>query len=270
MPIVNLNGADVHYTDTGVPPGNPDAPTVVFGHGLLFSGWMFTAQVEALEDDYRCITIDWRSQGKSPVARDGHDMDTLTLDLVGLLDHLDLDGVHYVGLSMGGYVGMRLAARYPDRVLSLALLDTDAGPEDPDVAPRYRKLANIFRFVGPGPLRKQVEPIMFGPTFRGDPAGRRVIDEFIRQLKEPKRIGIKRAVLGITDRLRVADEIGGIRARTVVIVGADDVATPPHQSEAIASAIDGAKLEVVPDAGHSSTLEQPEVLTRLIREHLGG
>lgn len=268
MPIAHVNGADVHYTDTGVPPGNPGAPTVVFGHGLLFSGWMFTAQVEALEDEYRCVTIDWRSQGKSPTARDGHDMDTLTLDLVALLDHLGLDAVHYVGLSMGGYVGMRLAARYPERVQSLALLDTDAGPEDPEVAPRYRKLASVFRFVGPGPIRKQFEPIMFGPTFRADPAGRRVIDEFIRQLKVPKRVGIKRAVLGITDRLPVADELGGIRAPTVVIVGADDVATPPHKAEAIASAIDGAKLEIVPDAGHSSTLEQPDVLTRLIREHL--
>ena len=51
MPITNLNGADVYYTDTGAPPGSPDAPTVVFGHGLLFSGWMFSAQVEALADE---------------------------------------------------------------------------------------------------------------------------------------------------------------------------------------------------------------------------
>ena len=149
MPIAHVNGADVHYTDTGSPPGKPDAATVVFGHGLLFSGWMFSHQVEALEDDYRCVTIDWRSQGKSPAARDGHDMDTLTLDLVALLDELGLDAVHYVGLSMGGYVGMRFAARYPDASSSLVLLDTDAGPEDPEVRPRYRMLANIYRLTGP-------------------------------------------------------------------------------------------------------------------------
>ena len=81
---------------------------------------------------------------------------------------------------------------------------------------------------------------------------------------------MRRAVLGVTERLPVVDEIGGIRARTLVAVGADDVATVPAKSEAIAAAIDGAKLEIVPDAGHSSTIEQPEALTRLIREHLAG
>ena len=150
MPIAHVNGADVHYTDTGAPPASPMPATVVFGHGLLFSGWMFADQVEALEDEYRCVTIDWRSQGQSPAARDGHDMDTLTLDLVALLDELGLDAVHYVGLSMGGFVGMRLAARYPDRVLSLTLLNTSAGPEDPDMVPKNKLLANIYRFIGIG------------------------------------------------------------------------------------------------------------------------
>jgi pimeloyl-ACP methyl ester carboxylesterase len=270
MPIARVNGADVHYTDSGAPPGHPDAATVVFGHGLLFSGWMFSHQIAALKDEYRCVTIDWRSQGHSPAARDGHDMDTLTLDLVALLDELGLDAVHYVGLSMGGYVGMRFAARYPDRLLSLVLLDTDAGPEDPDVRPKYRLLANVYRFIGPGPIRKQIVPIMFGPTFREDPEGRAVIDEWLTMLKKNDKAGIRRAVLGITERLPVEDEIGGIRARTLVAVGADDVATVPAKAEAIATGIDGAKLEIVPDAGHSSTIEQPEALTRLIREHLLG
>ena len=270
MPIAHVNGADIYYTDTGSPPGKPDAATVVFGHGLLFSGWMFSHQVEALEDDYRCVTIDWRSQGKSPAARDGHDMDTLTLDLVALLDELGLDSVHYVGLSMGGYVGMRFAARHPDRVRSLVLLDTDAGPEDPKVRPKYRMLANIYWLTGPRPLRKQIVPIMFGPTFRNGPAGQAVIDQWLGQLKKNDKAGIRRAVFGITERLPVADEIGAIRARTLVAVGADDVATVPAKAEAIAADIDGATLEIVPDAGHSSTIEQPEALTRLIREHLAG
>jgi 3-oxoadipate enol-lactonase len=270
MPIAHVNGAEVHYTDTGAPSGRLDAPVVVFGHGLLFSGWMFSHQIEALEDEFRCVTIDWRSQGKSPAARSGHDMDTLTLDLVALLDELGLDAVHYVGLSMGGYVGMRFAARYPDRVLSLVLLDTGSGTEDPDKVSKYRLLANIYRVVGPGPLRRQVEPLMFGPTIRNDPAGRAVLDEWHGHLKRTSRAGIRRAVLGIVERLPVADELGGIRARTLVAVGADDIAQEPYKSEALAAAIEGAKLEIVPDAGHSSTVEQPEVLTRLIREHLAG
>lgn len=270
MPIAHVNGADVHYTDTGATPGRSDAPVVVFGHGLLFSGWMFGDQVAALKDEYRCVTIDWRSQGQSPAARSGHDMDTLTLDLVGLLDELGLDAVHYVGLSMGGYVGMRFAARYPDRVLSLVLLDTGSGTEDADKVSKYRLLANIYRVVGPGPLRSRIEPLMFGPTLRNDPAGQAVLDEWFGRLKRVSRAGIRRAVLGVVERLPITDELGDIRARTLVAVGADDVSQEPYKSEALAAAIEGAKFEIVPDAGHSSTVEQPEVLIRLIREHLAG
>lgn len=270
MPIARVNGVDIHYTDTGAPPGRPEAPTVVFGHGLLFSGWMFTAQIDSLKAEYRCITVDWRSQGRTPAVRDGHDMDTLTLDLVALLDHLDLQAVHYVGLSMGGFVGMRLAARHPDRVLSLALLDTSADPENPDEASKYKMLSTVYLLVGMRPVRGQVEPIMFGPTFRNDPDGRRTIDEWIGQLKAVKRGGMRRAILGVANRHPIADELGAIRARTLVVVGADDIATVPAKSEAIAAGIDGAKLEIVPEAGHSSTIEQPEALTDLIRGHLSG
>ena len=270
MPTVHVNGADVHYTDTGTPPSKPDAATVVFGHGLLFSGWMFAHQVEALEDEYRCVTIDWRSQGQSPAARDGHDMDTLTRDLVALLDGMGLDCVHYVGLSMGGFVGMRLAARHPDRVLSLTLINTSAGPENPDMIRQDKLLANVYLVTGIGPLRKPVQQIMFSPVSLDDPAVRARVDEWIGWLKKVDRAGMRRAVYGVAQRLPVADEIGGIRARTLVVVGADDIPTPPDRGKEIAAGISGARLEVVQDCGHSSTVEQPEILTKLIREHLVG
>ncbi len=268
MPIAHVNGVDVHYTDTGTPPGKPEAEAIVFGHGLLFSGWMFTHQVEALEDQFRSITIDWRSQGGSPAARDGHDMETLTLDLIGLLDALGLGAVHYVGLSMGGFVGMRLAARHPERVRSLTLIDTSAGPEDPEKITQYRLLANVYRWIGIGPVRQRVEPIMMAPTSLADPVVKRRTDEWIAMLKKNNRAGVRRAIYGVFEREPITDELAGIRARTLVVVGADDVATPVHKAEAIVAGIDGARLEIVPDCGHSSTIEQPEILSKLIRDHV--
>ncbi|EFQ83273.1 hydrolase, alpha/beta domain protein [Aeromicrobium marinum DSM 15272] len=270
MPLLHVNGTDVHLTDTGAPAGRPEAPTVVFGHGLLFSGRMFDDQVAALGERYRCITIDWRGQGRTPPATTGgYDMDTLLGDVVGLLDELGLDAVHYVGLSMGGFVGMRLAARHPDRVLSLSLLDTSAGPEDPEKVKRYRLLARVYRLFGMGIVRGQVEPIMFGPTALGDPAVRPRIDRWLEDLATVDRSGMRQAILGVTDRLPVAPELGSITAPTLVVVGADDVATPVHKSEAIVAGIAGARLEVVPDCGHSSTIEQPTILSRLLADFIG-
>ncbi|MCW2849670.1 MAG: alpha/beta hydrolase [Marmoricola sp.] len=266
MPTIEVNGTQLYVEDTGAPTGHPDAPAIVFGHGLLFSGRMFAAQVERLRDRYRCVTIDWRGQGKSAAATDGYDMDTLSEDAVAVIEQLGLGAVHYVGLSMGGFVGMRIAARRPELVRSLVLLDTSAGPEDPDKVSRYRLLAKVYGVLGIGPVRFRVEPIMFGPTFLADPAGRQHKDAWMTELRAVRRSGMKQAIYGVTDRKPVLDELGRISAPTLVVVGADDVATPVAKAETITAGITGARLEIVPDAGHSSTIEQPKALSDLIEE----
>jgi len=264
MPIIEANGTQVYVEDTGAPSGHPDAPAIVFGHGLLFSGRMFAAQVERLRDRYRCVTIDWRGQGKSPAPAGGYDMDTLSDDAVAVIESLGLGAVHYVGLSMGGFVGMRLAARRPELLRSLVLLDTSAGPEDPDKVSSYRLLAKVYGLLGMRPVRSQVEPIMFGPTFLADPAAQPHLDAFRAELKAVKRSGMKQAIYGVTDREPILDELDRITAPTLVVVGVDDVATPVAQAETIAAAIQGSRLEIVPDAGHSSTIEQPKALSDLV------
>jgi 3-oxoadipate enol-lactonase len=202
VPIVPVNGAQVFIDDTATPADRPDAPTIVFGHGLLMSGRMFATQVERLRPRFRCVTIDWRGQGRSPAAEHGYDMDTLTRDAVAVIERLDAGAVHYVGLSMGGFVGMRLAARHPALLRSLVLLNTSAGPEDPAKVGRYRLLARVYGVVGVGPLRSQVEPILFGPTYRADPATKRQRDEWVAQVGAVKRSGMKKAIYGVTDRDR--------------------------------------------------------------------
>lgn len=264
MPLIQGDGAEIFVEDTGRPAGVPDAATIVFGHGLLFSGEMFAAQVERLRPRYRCVRIDWRGQGRSPATADGYDMDTLTGDAVAVIEGLDAGPVHYVGLSMGGFVGMRLGARHGDLLRSLTLLDTSAGPEDPDKVSRYRLLARVYRMVGMGPVRSQVLPIMFGPTFLADPGGKPAIDAFLARLKQVDRAGMKKAIYGVADREAVTDLLPTINTPTLVVVGADDAATPVAKSEVIVAGIAGARLEIVPDAGHSSTIEQPETLAELI------
>lgn len=269
MPLADVNGIRFHHTDTGPPPGRPDAPALVMGHGLLFSGWMYHPQVDALRDEYRCITVDWRGQGDTPAAPDlAADMDSLTDDLVALLDHLGLDAVHYAGLSMGGFVGMRLAARHPERVRSLVLLDTSAGPEDPEKVSKYRQLALIYRWLGMGPVRKKVEPIMFGSTTLASDRRDAVVEPWFAKLRTVDRKGMRAAILGVTDRAPIIEELARITAPTLVVVGEEDVATPVEKSETIVAGIPGSRLEIVHAAGHSSTIEQPEAVTTLMREFL--
>lgn len=269
MPLVNVNGAEVCITDTGNPAGVPDAPAVVFGHGLLFSGHMFDAQIERLKPAYRCVTIDWRGQGQTPATDDGYDMETLYADAAAIIEGLGVGPVHYVGLSMGGFVGMRLAARRPELIRSLSLLDTSAGPEDADKVSQYRKLASIYRWVGMKPLEGKVKPLMFGPSYLASPEADAGVGEWKRVLAGTDRVGMKKAIRGVTDRLPVVDELGAITAPTMVVVGLDDVATPVAKADTIVAGIAGATLKKVPDCGHSSTVEQPAALADLLEEFIG-
>lgn len=268
MPLISANGVQVYVEDSGPPATDPDAPVVLFGHGLLFSGRMFTAQIERLSSSYRCVTIDWRGQGKTPATDRGYDMEALYEDAAAVIERLKAGPVHYVGLSMGGFVGMRLASRRPDLTTSLALLDTSAGPEDPDKVAQYRLLARIYRWVGMRPLKDKVKPIMFGPTFLADPASTAAIDAWQRELKSVDRRGMKKAIHGVTDRLSIVHELGRIQCPTLVVVGADDVATPVAKAEMLAAGIEGATLHTLAGAGHSSTVEQPAAICDLLAKFL--
>src|SRR4051794_35377138 len=270
MPTVQVNGATVAFTDSGAPQARTDAPTIVFGHGLLFSGWMFSDQIEALSGQYRCVAIDWRGQGATPPAADGkYDMDTLALDAAGVIESLGAGAVHYVGLSMGGFVGMRLGARRPDLIRSLTLIDTSADPEEPSAALQDKLLAMLFRGFGLGPVRGPVQKIMFAPPFLADPRSPALIDEWMAQVAKQDRAGVRRAVLAVANRKGVADELPRIAAPTLVVVGEQDKPTPVEKARGIHAAIAGSRLEIVPDCGHSSTIEQPKVLTELITDFVG-
>lgn len=259
MPKVSVNGVRLNYSDTG-----GDGPAIVFSHGLIMSGEMFAAQIERLSGRYRCIAYDHRGQGGSEVADSGYDMDTLTEDAIALISQLEAEPCHFVGLSMGGFVGMRLAARHPELVKSLTLLETSADMEPRENVPKYGRLNFVARWFGLGLVVGKVMPILFGKTFMSDPA--RAIDRetWRKHIVGNHRIGITRAVKGVIDRNGVMDELGRIACPTLVAVGDEDTATVPAKSERIATAIAGADLKIIPQAGHSSTIEQPEFVSDLI------
>lgn len=268
MTLVSLNGIQLNISDSGAPVGKPDAPVLVLGHGLLFSTSMWRHQIDVLASKYRCIAVDWRGQGATPATADGYDMDTLCADLVALIEHLDVGPVHYAGLSMGGFVGLRLAARRPDLVRSLILIDTSAGPEDPAKVRKYRLMASVFGLFGMKPLLSQVAPIMFTPAFLDTAAGRSTVEVWTRELATQDRKGVKQAIRGVTDRLPVADEIRSISAPTLVVVGSEDIATPVTKAEAIASAITTSRIDILAGVGHVSTLEDPARVNAVMQDFL--
>lgn len=263
MPTITVNDTTLYYEDTGG-PGEP----LVFSHGLLWNTTLFAPQVAALKDRYRCISYDHRGQGQSADdARQVIDMDLLTADAVVLIEALDLGPVHFCGLSMGGFIGMRLAARHPALVRSLILCETSAGPEPAENAPRYKRLNVVARWLGPRVVIPAVMPILFGKTSLTDPKREAQRAEWKRQLNRNRR-SIWRAVNGVILREPVAGELPRIVAPTLVIVGAEDVATVPAKARQISELIPRSRLAILEAAGHSSTVEQPEAVNAQIERFL--
>lgn len=228
---------------------------------------MFHKQVAALRSRYRVVTYDHRGQGRSAVAPDGYDMDTLYEDAVGLIRKLDLGPCHFAGLSMGGFVGMRLAARRPDLVKSLILIETSADPEPVENIPRYRKLVQTMLWLGTWAVAGPVMKIMFGQKFLNDPDRADERRYWTKQLKSAHRT-ITRAVEGVIDRKPIIDELANITAPTLIMVGDQDVATVPAKSQRIHERIAGSKLLSIPGAGHTSSIEEPTFVNHAIQEFL--
>ncbi len=263
MPHASVNGATLHYSDTG-----GEGETIVFSHGLLFSGQMFDAQVAALSAGYRCITYDHRGQGQSEVTEDGYDMETLSDDAAALIETLNAGPCHFVGLSMGGFVGMRLAVRRPDLIKSLVLIETSADPEPAENAPRYRKLNFFARWIGLWAVIDRVMPIMFGASFLKDPTRVEDRKRWRKAILSNDRIGITRAVTGVIGREGFHADLAQISQPVLILVGDEDVATVPEKSERMHAALDGSRLVVLEGAGHSSTIETPAAVNRALEEFL--
>ncbi|HZF09692.1 MAG TPA: alpha/beta fold hydrolase [Thermoanaerobaculia bacterium] len=265
MPHLTVNRADLHYEEHGTGP-----EAIVFAHGLLWSGRMFEAQVAALRDRYRCVTFDFRGQGQSAVTRDGYDMDTLAEDAAALIRALHGAPCHFVGLSMGGFIGMRLAIRQPELLRSLLLLGTSADPEPPENVPRYRGLNLVARWLGLRVVAGKVMKILYGRKFLADPERAELRAACLRALVANHRVGITRAVTGVITREGVYDSLDRIRVPTLLLVGDQDVATVPAKSQRLHERIAGSVLRILPGAGHSATIEEPEAVNEAMAEFLAG
>jgi 3-oxoadipate enol-lactonase len=260
--LVSINGCRLHYEDTG-----SSLPPIVFSHGLLWSGKMFEAQVRALSNGYRCVTYDHRGQGRSDKPRGTISIEQCYDDAVTLIERLGLAPCHFVGLSMGGFVGLRLAIRRPDLLRSVILLESSADPEPKENVSSYRVMnliarAGLIRAVAPKVMR-----IMFGDSFLTDPLRQADRDRWLSELVANPR-SIHRAVTGVIERRGVYDELGVIRTPTLIVVGEEDTATVPAKSERMRDRIAGAELVRIPRAGHTSSVEEPEAVNRAISAFL--
>ena len=263
MPFIEVNNVTYYYEDTG-----KGDKTIVFAHGLLWSCRMFDDQIHYFKDNYRVIAFDFRGQGKTAISKDGYDFETLTSDVISLLDAINVNNVHFAGLSMGGMIGMRLASRFPEKFRSLIVLETSPDAESPEAIKKYNKLNFVAKWFGLRLVAGSVMKIMFSKSFLEDKANKKKKQYWKKQLLSNRRRGITKAVNGVIGREDFSSELQNISCPTLIIVGEEDIATPPQHAEKIKESINGSTLVYIPKAGHSSTIEQPDLVNKTIENFL--
>jgi pimeloyl-ACP methyl ester carboxylesterase len=220
--------------------------------GLLCSARLFAPQVAAL----------WPF-GQVAVADHRHDADMEAIAARILADappHFAL-----AGLSMGGYVAFAMMRLAPERIAKLALLDTSARPDLPEQKAGREKFIALAQA---GKLDDAVALLRKNWLHRDrqdDEALLRVVSSMAADVGAEAFVRQQKAIMGRQDSRPLLPKIG---CPTLVLVGDGDTSTPPELAKEIAGGISGAKLVVVPDCGHLSTLEKPEAVNAALREWL--
>ncbi|MBV8195435.1 MAG: alpha/beta fold hydrolase, partial [Candidatus Dormibacteraeota bacterium] len=172
---------------------------------------------------------------------------------------------HVVGLSMGGFIAMRLAFRHPQTVRSLVLLDTNASPEDPERVQRNEAMAQVVEGGDLEAVLPALPPIFLADDYIVE--HRAAVDDWLARVAAADPHGAVLALRGFNTREDLVPRLGEIGVPTLVIHGREDAAIPVEEAERIAAGIAGARLELV-SGGHQSNVDRAEETSRLIREFL--
>lgn len=169
------------------------------------------------------------------------------------------------GLSMGGYVAFEIVRQAPERVERLALLDTSAQPDTPELTERRRTQIALAQRGHLGEVVEQQFEILLHPDRQHDEPLRAIVRLMAQETGAEVFVLQQTAIIGRPDS---RPDLAAIRCPTLVLVGDSDALTPPDLAVEIAEGIDGARLVVVPQSGHLTTLERPDAATRALVEWL--
>lgn len=242
-------------------------PLLLF-HAFPLSSAMWAAEAAALGKACRVITPDLPGFGRSPRQK-GPAIPGMAREAARLLDDLGIgEPVVAGGLSMGGYVAFEFLRQYPERVRALALLSTRAAADTPEGRAKRLKTVEEIRAKGLEPFSRAVLPNLVGKTTLSSrpEVCRRVTEMILANTPE----GVADALLAMAARRDSTDLLGAIRVPTLVVAGDEDTFIRADEAQAMASAIPGSRLEVIPQAGHLVNLEASAPFLEILARFLEG
>jgi pimeloyl-ACP methyl ester carboxylesterase len=222
--------------------------------GLLCTRALWEPQISALSDIADCMVAD-------------HTLHKTMADIARSILRTAPDRFALAGLSMGGYIACEIVRQAPERVERLALLDTGSRADTPERTAARRDLIATAQRESVRRAQELLMPSLIHPSRRSD---RPLVEIILQMAVDTGLPAFERQEEAIIGRPDNRPFLLSVRCPTLVVVGREDALTPPDLAHEIADSIPGAKLEVIPDCGHMSTLERPEAVNRALRTWLTG
>jgi 3-oxoadipate enol-lactonase len=243
VPNLSIDGCNIHYLVEG------RGPLLVLLHSLGGDGRMWRTTIEALKAEFTVAAPDARGHGRSD-NKGPMTVEQFAEDAVALAGELAAAQFSLIGLSMGGQAAMHVAASHSDQVKTVAIADTSLGGR-PGGQERWSAAQKRIQEIGNRAFAAEYTASRLRPS-----TNKRVADEF-SSMVEATLPDIYLAQFRSIQAQDLREAATTIRVPTLVLVGADDVSTPPSMAQEIASVIPGSRLEIIDDANHLSNLDQP-------------
>lgn len=254
METAHINGTTIAFKDS-----KGSGPVVILSHGFLMDHSMFDSQVAALSAEYRVITWDERGFGGTKATGEFSYWDSAR-DVLGLMDHLQIDSAVVGGMSQGGFLSLRTALLAPERVKALILIDTQAGTEAPETIEPYNQLHAAWLEHGAVAVQDVIASIILGPG---------TWPEWYEKwsLLQPEQFSL--AFECLMHRDDITDRLSEITCPALIIHGTDDVAIPMEKAEALRDGLGGG-TSLVPITGgpHAANMTHPEPVNAAILQFL--
>jgi 3-oxoadipate enol-lactonase len=257
MPIAELDGVTISYEVAG-----RSERCVVFSHGFLMDHEMFAPQVAELAEEFRCVSWDERAHGGT-VAPGSFTYWDSARDLVALLDHLGIEDAALVGMSQGGFLTLRASLLAPERVRGIALIDSQAGPEEESARQAYDALFDDWERNGMSePIAEIVAAAIVHPA---DAA------PWIAKWRELDPAQVRHAYGALMEREDVHDRLREIAVPALVIHGTADPSIPMAKADRLCAGLAGCSgVVAIEGAGHAANLSHPAEVNDALRGFLSG
>lgn len=254
-----VNELTVNFNDQG--PDN--APTIIFIHGFPLNLTMWDKQVELLKTDFRVITYDIRGHGESDAGNEAFSIDLFVSDLIGLMNILEINKASICGLSMGGYIALNAISNYPDRFEALVLCDTTCTTDTTKA--KEKRLITVENIIknGVNIYAEGSIPNLF--TVESIKLKIEAIASVKEMIQNTSELVLCSTLLALASRRKTCSKLAEINIPVLILVGDQDILTPPATAKFMHENIKNSTLEVIEHAAHLSNLENPELFNHHLK-----